>query len=175
MCVCVCVFVCVFVCVCVCCDLLGEHRGKLKAVYPEKNFAAFSCLLGEAWRSLDTHIRDLYTIRATADKERFRKQKETFCRDVRPLLPDVSEAKSKKKKHPLAPKHPLTAYLYYVATNRASLNAQHPDKSFSEIARVLGQNWCVSRVTHVSSQSGGSCALASLRSGNRPEDGIPFV
>jgi hypothetical protein len=118
---------------------VGEHRAKLKAVYPEKGFTEIARLLGEAWRSLPENVSAQYKLRATADKERYRKQKEIFR--PRPYVPDDTKDKSKRKKHPLAPKHPLSAYLFYVATNRSALNAKHPDKDFTEIARLLGQQW----------------------------------
>jgi hypothetical protein len=79
-------------------------------------------------------------MRAQADKERYRKQKEVFR--PRPQYP-VEEPidKSKRKKHPLAPKHPLSAYLFYVATNRSALNAKFPEKDFTAIAQILGRQW----------------------------------
>ena len=109
-------------------------------MYPEKGFTEIARLLGEAWRGLSGSVREQYNMRATADKERYKKQKELFRpRSGQPE--DKQSDKAKRKKHPLAPKHPLSAYLFYVATNRSALNSKYPDKDFTEIARLLGQQW----------------------------------
>jgi hypothetical protein len=47
----------------------------------------------------------------------------------------------RRRKHPKAPKHPLSAYLFFVATHRAQLTARYSDRSFSEVARILGSVW----------------------------------
>ncbi len=47
----------------------------------------------------------------------------------------------KAKKHPSAPKHPMSAYLYFVADHRQKLKQRFPEKGFTEIARMLGDEW----------------------------------
>ncbi len=71
------------------------------------------------------------------DKDRYKMEKNNF------QPPPVDEAKDikKRKKHPLAPKHPLSAYLFFVATNRPKMNAEHPDKDFATVAQMLGTMW----------------------------------
>lgn len=49
--------------------------------------------------------------------------------------------RKKAKKHPKAPKHPMSAYLYFVADNRTKLKEQYPEKGFADIARLLGSKW----------------------------------
>jgi len=49
--------------------------------------------------------------------------------------------RKKARKHPSAPKHPMSAYLYFVADHRAKLKDAFPDKNFTEIAKLLGEQW----------------------------------
>jgi len=114
-----------------------DNRQKLKQSYPDKGFTEIARMLGEQWRKLDPGARSLYQQRATVDKERYKSEKDTF---QPPPLEEPKEAK-RRKKHPLAPKHPLSAYLFFVATNRPKMNAEHPEKDFTEVARILGQMW----------------------------------
>jgi hypothetical protein len=61
--------------------------------------------------------------------------------DITSTTDNNYNAPAKKKKNPLAPRNPLSAYLFFVATNRAQVNAQHPNLSFSAVARILGEKW----------------------------------
>ena len=47
----------------------------------------------------------------------------------------------RRRKHPRAPKHPLSAYLFFVATHRPGLTIKYSECSFSDIARILGSVW----------------------------------
>jgi hypothetical protein len=38
-------------------------------------------------------------------------------------------------------KHPMSAYVFYVAECKARLQHSRPDLSFGEIARIIGANW----------------------------------
>jgi len=116
---------------------VNDNRQKLKQAYPEKGFTEIARMLGEQWRKLDPGARAMYQQRATLDKERYKAEKDNF---QPPPIEEMKEPK-RRKKHPLAPKHPLSAYLFFVATNRPKMNAEHPEKDFTEVARILGQMW----------------------------------
>ncbi len=49
--------------------------------------------------------------------------------------------RKKVKKHPAAPKHPMSAYLFFVGEYRKKLKEAYPEKGFTEIARMLGEEW----------------------------------
>lgn len=49
--------------------------------------------------------------------------------------------KGSKKKDKNAPKGATTSYMFYVAANRATLKSEHPDLSFGELAKLLGEKW----------------------------------
>jgi len=79
-----------------------------------------------------------YEQRASVDKERYKIEKDSF---VPPPPEEPKRDDRRKKKHPLAPKHPLSAYLFFVATNRPKMNQEHPDKDFTTVAQMLGAQW----------------------------------
>ena len=54
---------------------------------------------------------------------------------------DKADTEKKRKKHPLAPRHPMSAYLHFLKENRPKLNVQFPNKSFAEIAQLCGERW----------------------------------
>ncbi|CEO94778.1 HMG box domain-containing protein [Plasmodiophora brassicae] len=54
---------------------------------------------------------------------------------------DAATTKPRRRKHPLAPKHPLSAYLFFVATHRAKVTKQFAELSFTDIAKMIGDVW----------------------------------
>ncbi|KAG5462048.1 MAG: high mobility group box domain-containing protein, partial [Olpidium bornovanus] len=48
---------------------------------------------------------------------------------------------SKPKKDPNAPKRNLSAYMFYAQENREKVKAQHPNATFSDMGKILGENW----------------------------------
>jgi hypothetical protein len=97
-------------------------------------------------------------MKAEQDKERYKKEKSEFeetlnngSNDPNVAMPSAVEEKSidyeaelKKRKAvavALAPRHPLSAYLFFIANNRARFRSMYPEKSFSESARLLGIFW----------------------------------
>ena len=46
--------------------------------------------------------------------------------------------RAKAKKRPDAPKHPMSAYLYFVKDHRERLRKENPEKGFTAMARHLG-------------------------------------
>jgi len=113
----------------------SDHREKAKAENPDKDFTEIARILGAMWKTFDPEKKKEYEQRAEADKARYRKEKLAF--EPCPLVVD----NKKRKKHPLAPKHPLSGYLYFVANNRANFNKRYPDKDFTEVAKLLGEKW----------------------------------
>jgi len=49
--------------------------------------------------------------------------------------------RTKKDKDPNAPKRPLSAYMYFSQDWRERIKTEHPEVSFGEIGRLLGQKW----------------------------------
>jgi len=120
---------------------VAEHRQRVKKQYPGKGFTEIAQKLGEQWRALTPDQMEKYKAQATADKERYRREKEEFQPPPTDMTTEKKDSAKRRKKHPLAPKHPLSAYLFFVATNRPRMNEKYPDKDFTEVARMLGQQW----------------------------------
>lgn len=117
---------------------VADNRQKLKSAFPEKGFTEIAKMLGDQWRKLDPATRQAYEQRASQDKERYKIEKDGF---QPPPTEEPKKEERRRKKHPLAPKHPLSAYLFFVATNRPKMNAEHPEKDFTEVAQMLGNTW----------------------------------
>jgi len=49
--------------------------------------------------------------------------------------------KRRAKKHPLAPKRPMSAFLKYSQTRRKHVKEQNPDMSNTDVSRLLGEMW----------------------------------
>jgi hypothetical protein len=67
-----------------------------------------------------------------------------FCRYVREKATykggwDIP--KRRAKKHPLAPKRPMSAFLKYSQTRRSIVKKENPDMSNTDVSRLLGEMW----------------------------------
>ena len=51
------------------------------------------------------------------------------------------EKKKRPKKDPDAPKKPMAAYMFFSSDFRDKVKAQHPNASFGELGRMLGDMW----------------------------------
>jgi hypothetical protein len=49
--------------------------------------------------------------------------------------------KRRAKKHPLAPKRPMSAFLKYSQTRRSVVKQENPDMSNTDVSRLLGEMW----------------------------------
>lgn len=49
--------------------------------------------------------------------------------------------KRRAKKHPLAPKRPMSAFLKYSQKRRSAVKEQNPDMSNTDVSRLLGEMW----------------------------------
>ena len=53
----------------------------------------------------------------------------------------ASDNKKKTKKDPAAPKHPMSAFLYFSNEKRAAVKSKNPSASVTEISKILGETW----------------------------------
>lgn len=49
--------------------------------------------------------------------------------------------KRRAKKHPLAPKRPMSAFLKFSQKRRAKVKAAHPSLTNTDISKILGEMW----------------------------------
>lgn len=52
-----------------------------------------------------------------------------------------SVPKRRSKKHPLAPKRPMSAFLKFSISRRRTVKNDNPDMSNTDISRLLGEMW----------------------------------
>jgi hypothetical protein len=67
--------------------------------------------------------------------------KHRFVREKAAYKGPWAVPKRRAKKHPLAPKRPMSAFLKYSQTRRATVKADNPDMSNTDVSRLLGEMW----------------------------------
>ncbi|CAF1443743.1 unnamed protein product [Adineta steineri] len=108
-----------------------EHR----KAYPNENanFSEFSKKCAEKWKTMTESDKTKFAAQAEADKQRFEREMAVY-------QPGEKRTK-KKKKDPLAPKRPLSAFFHYCKEERPKLKALNASLSVGEIAKELGDRW----------------------------------
>lgn len=90
--------------------------------------------VAEEWRALSNRERADWDEIARDDKLRYGREKSTYTGPWN--IP-----KRRAKKHPLAPKRPMSAFLKYSQTRRSLVKQQNPDMSNTDVSRLLGEMW----------------------------------
>ncbi|KAI9143290.1 high mobility group box domain-containing protein, partial [Paraphysoderma sedebokerense] len=49
--------------------------------------------------------------------------------------------KRRRLKHPLQPKHPCSAFLFYLTAERSRVAAENPRCSVGQVSKLVGQKW----------------------------------
>ena len=76
---------------------------------------------------ISIYIYDVYTTR--------------FVREKNDYKGPWNLPKRRAKKHPLAPKRPMSAFLKYSQNKRSDVKEQNPDMSNTDVSRLLGEMW----------------------------------
>jgi hypothetical protein len=114
--------------------------------------------VAEAWRALSNKERAFWDEEARNDKMRQESYDgEYVCHHCRLLLTNQSRdrfvrekaaykgpwdlPKRRAKKHPLAPKRPMSAFLKYSQTRRNVVKEENPDMANTDVSRLLGEMW----------------------------------
>ena len=90
--------------------------------------------LAEEWKKLPRDERLIWEEEARKDKIRFAEEKASYHGNWD--LP-----KRRAKKHPLAPKRPMSAFLKFSQTRRKVVKSQNPYMSNTDVSRLLGEMW----------------------------------
>lgn len=53
----------------------------------------------------------------------------------------TTKSTTRKKKDPNAPKRPMTAYMFYANEQREPTKTKHPELSFGEVHKLIGEEW----------------------------------
>ena len=96
----------------------------------------------------DEHLlADVEAFEALSEKEKAfwdeeaRSYSVQLAREQRAYTGPSLEKKKRKKKHPDAPKRPMSAFLEYSQKNRKKMKEAHPSVQNTDISRLLGQKW----------------------------------
>lgn len=74
-------------------------------------------------------------------EEESRKDKERYRLELEKHSGEYKMPKRRAKKHPLAPKRPMSAFLKYSKDKRKEVKDANPDLNNTDISRLLGQMW----------------------------------
>lgn len=91
-------------------------------------------LVAKQWRELSASERAYWDEESRNDKVRFVREKAEYKGDW--VVP-----KRRAKKHPLAPKRPMSAFLKFSQTRRPQVKRENPDMSNTDVSRLLGEMW----------------------------------
>ena len=83
---------------------------------------------------LDVILKEL----AQEDKARYFQERQAYSANAKG---ESLVKKTRAKKHPSAPKRPMSAFLMYAQQQRKVLQAQNPDMPNADISRLLGETW----------------------------------
>lgn len=90
--------------------------------------------VADEWKQLSDRERAFWDEEARNDKVRFVREKSEY------KGPWIAP-KRRAKKHPLAPKRPMSAFLAYSRKRRSLVKEQHPELSNTDVSRLLGEMW----------------------------------
>lgn len=54
---------------------------------------------------------------------------------------DPRGRKKKRTRHPTAPKHPMSGFLFYASYMRPSVTEQHPGSTVGPISKIIAEHW----------------------------------
>lgn len=115
------------------------NKAKRKQVASEDtnlSFAEIGKRVGQMWAALSAVEKGQYVDLAAEDKKRYASEKKQFDLDH----PELASRK-RKKKDKNAPKRAKSGYMYFCDANRGPLREANPDKSMTDIAKLLGAKW----------------------------------
>jgi len=92
-------------------------------------------LVSAEWKALPEEERKKWEEIAREDKARFEVEKAMYTG------PWKVPAKKRSQKDPSAPKRPMSSFLSFSNSKRASTKQENPDKSNAEISRMLAEMW----------------------------------
>mmetsp|Transcript_23517 Transcript_23517/g.35573 ORF Transcript_23517/g.35573 Transcript_23517/m.35573 type:complete len:421 (+) Transcript_23517:88-1350(+) len=111
---------------------IREELGAKGTVEKTTNIAK---LVSQAWKELSPEERNKWDELARKDKLRYEVEKSMYTG------PWKVPAKKLSQKDPAAPKRPMSAFLAFSHSKRASVKSQNATMNNAEISRVLAQMW----------------------------------
>jgi len=122
-----------------------ERRADIKAKHPTLSAAQLTTEIAKAWKAVSESEKKKWEEKAKVDKERYKKEMESYTppeADSEPVVNAGGKAKKVKKvKDPNAPKNPRHAYSFFSDFERAVLKKENPDIKGTEVFSEIGKRW----------------------------------
>ena len=141
------------------------ERANVKREHPDASFGELSKHIGEMWKAADAETKGMYNTLHAANKAKVDADRQA-CVDTTtrtvvdasavssdpPKEPTVAStapahatgrvAKSRRPSDPNAqPKSACSAFLLFSKAERANVKREHPDASFGELSKHIGEMW----------------------------------
>lgn len=101
--------------------------------FPDASPSEIVNMLEQEWINLSDDNRRIYQAKSKKDREMFIEERKNYLPKT-----DGGRLKRKKKtKHPDAPKHPKSAFLFFAMDRRSEITKEFPDLSFSQVSTQL--------------------------------------
>ncbi|CEO94811.1 HMG box domain-containing protein [Plasmodiophora brassicae] len=120
---------------------MNECRARMLRTRPDLAFADIARIIGNDWQKLSNDDRQKYNDMAAEDKVRYQRETEGYLSENMGQQQQQQLAVKRRKRDPNAPKHPISAYLFFVAESRAKLCKDNPAMGFGEMAKYIGNKW----------------------------------
>jgi len=130
-----------------------EKRAEIKKNNPTVSFGEIGKLLGQAWQQLSPDDRKPYEDSSKEAKAHYLQE----MKEYKDKHPDEEEERPKKrqkkgkgkgkgktkrkKKDKNAPKKPCSAFFWFSKEQRPKLKAAHPEASFGDLGKMVGEAW----------------------------------
>jgi hypothetical protein len=108
--------------------------GSSVLIVPGTQTTSVAKLVAEAWRELSTEERGVWDERARRDKVRYQAEKAEYKGPWQ--VPN-----QRRQKDPLAPKRPMSAFLAFSNSRRASIKKSNETAANADISKALSNMW----------------------------------
>ena len=103
--------------------------------------------IGSRWKKLDEEAKQKYVLKSRQNQELYKIEKQKYEQNKPveqneyPPSDTMMNQKKKKKKHPLAPKLPLSSYMEFAKEQRPKVLSDLGNLSLGEVGKELGRQW----------------------------------
>ena len=103
--------------------------------------------IGSRWKKLDEEAKQKYVLKSRQNQELYKIEKQKYEQNKPveqneyPPSDTMMNQKKKKKKHPLAPKLPLSSYMEFAKEQRPKVLSDLGNLSLGEVGKELGRRW----------------------------------
>ena len=117
----------------------SDKRADVLNKNPNLKFGDVCKHLAPLWKNMSSDNKQKYEDLYEQDKKRYQNE-------IQNLTPDQLKVIRMHKKYRRTikrqrPKNPLSSYMFFVMKYRPTLVAKHPNATFMEIGKLLGEHW----------------------------------